>query len=133
MTFIHRLLLALFCLTLPYTAQASMPSGMGCHGGMAMETAVPQHADHSTQQAGMSHAETHSHVQSVAQHKHHSDCDCAMKCGCIQHCASSCAMPSSMLGLSAPLLHTYVFTVYSAALPDLRTTPLFRPPITALS
>lgn len=146
MTCIVRFLFVLLFLALTHTASASTSraaaSGMGCHDAahsLALTTsasatpkstnkfaATPLHSVHAVQATD--------HLQHQAStERMHADCDCAQKCGCSPHCATSGLMTQSLWSTLTPSLPTFVATAIAIDLPSTRISSLFRPPIIALS
>jgi hypothetical protein len=149
MAYIFRLALALLCVTLSYTAAASAVANAHCHDtahavARAVATThvtvtphapanIEQSADVQMQHIGIvKNAEHHLNIEKIA-FERHSDCNCAEHCGCPQHCVGSCAIMPSLVGALPHRLSIYVTAAYSTGIPDLRITPLYRPPIIALS
>lgn len=125
-------LIALICIALPYSATATMLQGMQCHHdglGSIKEPTMHEHGDHDA------HAHHHDHGDLAKADKDDHGCDCAVKCTCEHHCASSCAaavvlaaMPVGVLQMSADVSGG----IYAAPLSDLHGRSVFRPPISAL-
>ena len=129
---IVRFLLVLLCLALPHTAFASVStaatSSMGCH-----DTAhAPISTDIIAAPSYDAHAVAHLHRQASAE-RTHADCDCATKCGCLQHCATAGLMTQSLWGALTPALPAFVTIAVAIDLPPARISSLFRPPIVTLN
>ena len=129
MSRLRAILAALICLALPWSATANMLEGMGCHheglgilaqpmSAMSGHEMDGRHMDHSGSPTGMS------------------GCDCAVKCSCSHHCATSggVAAVASALPLKwseAPA--DQLFAPYEAVPRGSLLTDVFRPPNTAQS
>lgn len=136
MTCIVRFLFVLLCLALTHTAAASVSkaaaSGMGCHDTTHALISTDSRAVTPLHDAHAAHAVTQLQHQASAEHTH-ADCDCASKCGCLQHCATAGLMTQSSWGIVIPALPAFVSTSVAIDLPSTRISSLFRPPIFTLA
>ena len=129
---IRTLLILLICIALPYSAMATMLSGMQCHhdglGGIAAASSHHhEHGDHAMQE--------HHHDADQAKASDDHGCDCKVKCSCEHHCATGCSVAfTAATGASRSFMTAgaqHGPTAYLSHVNSVHGPSLFRPPIAA--
>ena len=134
---LRALLILLLCVALPYSATATMLQGMQCHhdglGGIA-EVSLHEHGGHEMHEHHHHDAAQNDPDRSKVSADH--GCDCAVKCSCQHHCASSCSAVFTSTVDDEQVFASAVgpgSTAYTSHVADVHTRAVFRPPIAALT